>query len=127
MTDIKNLREAMDEMFDFICDLPSGTDGFECDFDAAFKELNEVEDSMKWIPVTERLPEVVSTHKRWKNNYRKSVRVICVCVQKDGKTMVKEGYYEFWNDYPEPIWRIPGTIDSVTHWMPMPEPPKEVE
>lgn len=78
----------------------------------------------KWIPVTERLPEIVSKHKRWKHTYRKSVRVLCVCVQKDGKTMVKEGYYEFWNDYPEPYWKIPGTIDSVTHWMHLPEPPK---
>jgi hypothetical protein len=39
--------------------------------------------------------------------------------------MVKEGYCEWYNDYPEPRWQIPGTIDEVTHWMPLPEPPKE--
>lgn len=32
----------MDEMYDFITDLPSGTDGFETDFDAAFAELRAV-------------------------------------------------------------------------------------
>lgn len=41
---IENLTEAMNEMFDFITDLPSGLDGFESDFDAAFKELNKVKD-----------------------------------------------------------------------------------
>ena len=79
----------------------------------------------KWIPVTERLPDVASKHKHGRSRYTKSIRVLCVCVQKDGKTMVKEGYYEFWNDYPEPCWKIPGTIDAVTHWMPLPEPPTE--
>lgn len=39
---IENLTEAMNEMFDFITDLPSGLDGFESDFDAAFKELDNL-------------------------------------------------------------------------------------
>lgn len=78
----------------------------------------------KWIPVSERLPEIVSTNKRYRSTIKKSIRVLCVCVQKSGKTMVKEGYCEWYNDYPEPRWQIPGTIDSVTHWMPLPEPPK---
>lgn len=81
----------------------------------------------KWIPVTERLPEVATRHKTYRNTFTKSVRVLCVCVQKDGKTMVKEGYCEFWDDYPEPYWKIPGTIDSVTHWMPLPSPPSTEE
>jgi hypothetical protein len=37
-----NLRDAFDEMWDFITDLPSGLDGFESDFDAAFEELKSV-------------------------------------------------------------------------------------
>lgn len=40
---VKNLREAVDEMWDFITDLPSSTDGFESDFDEAFGELEEIE------------------------------------------------------------------------------------
>lgn len=41
---ISNLENAFNEMFDFITDLPSGLDGFESDFDAAFKELSKVKD-----------------------------------------------------------------------------------
>ena len=45
----------------------------------------------KWISVKDRLPEIVSTHKRYRSTIKKSIRVLCVCVQKSGKTMVKEG------------------------------------
>ena len=78
----------------------------------------------EWISVKDRLPEIVSTHKRYRSTSQKSVRVLCVCVQKSGKTMVKEGYCEWYSDYPEPRWQIPGTIDEVTHWQYLPQPPK---
>ncbi len=39
---VENLENAMDEMFDFITDLPSGLDGFESDFKEAFDELEKV-------------------------------------------------------------------------------------
>ena len=78
----------------------------------------------KWISVKDRLPEIISTSKRYRATSRKSTRVLCVCVQKSGKTMVKEGYCEWYNDFPEPRWLIPGTIDEVTHWMELPKPPK---
>lgn len=80
----------------------------------------------EWISVKDRLPEVVSTHKGYRSTIKKSMRVLCVCVQKSGKTMVKEGYCEWYNDYPEPRWQIPGTIDKVTHWQYLPQPPKVV-
>lgn len=80
----------------------------------------------EWISVKDRLPEVVSTHKGYRRTIKKSIRVLCVCVQKSGKTMVKEGYCEWYNDYPEPRWQIPGTIDKVTHWQYLPQPPKVV-
>lgn len=80
----------------------------------------------EWISVKDRLPDVVSTHKGHRSTIKKSMRVLCVCVQKSGKTMVKEGYCEWYNDYPEPRWQIPGTIDKVTHWQYLPQPPKVV-
>ena len=80
----------------------------------------------EWISVKDRFPEVVSIHKGHRGNVKKSIRVLCVCVQKSGKTMVKEGYCELYNDYPEPRWQIPGTIDKVTHWQYLPQPPKVV-
>lgn len=66
----------------------------------------------KWIPVTERLPE----EKRL---------VLAVC--KSGKIFVGD----YWDCYGTIIWRIRTARDStknitqiVTHWMPLPEPPK---
>ena len=78
----------------------------------------------EWISVKDKLPEVVSIHKGYRSTVKKSIRVLCVCVQKSGKTMVKEGYCEWYNDYQEPRWKIPGTIDEVTHWQYLPHPPK---
>ena len=78
----------------------------------------------EWISVEDKLPEVVSIHKGYRSTVKKSIRVLCVCVQKSGKTMVKEGYCEWYNDYTEPRWQNPGTIDEVTHWQYLPQPPK---
>ena len=78
----------------------------------------------EWISVDDKLPEVVSIQKGYRSTVKKSIRVLCVCVQKSGKTMVKEGYCEWYNDYQEPIWKIPGTINEVTHWQYLPQPPK---
>ena len=78
----------------------------------------------EWISVKDKLPEIVSIHKGYRSTVKESIRVLCVCVQKSGKTMVKEGYCEWYNDYPEPRWTIPGTIDEVTHWQYLPQPPK---
>ena len=78
----------------------------------------------EWISVDDKLPEVVSIQNGYRSTVKKSIRVLCVCVQKSGKTMVKEGYCELYNDYQEPRWKIPGTIDEVTHWQYLPQPPK---
>ena len=75
-----------------------------------------------WIDVNERLPELEKISLNTKRR-PKSVRVLCTCKQRSDKVLVKEGYYELWNN--KPCWRIPGSIDSVTHWMSLPEPPKE--
>ena len=77
----------------------------------------------KWIPVTERLPEVAITHNnRWEKS-TESVHVLCCCKQKSGKRMVKEGSCKVFASGTI-YWMIPGTIDVVTHWMPLPDPPK---
>lgn len=60
----------------------------------------------RWIPVTERLP--------------KHMQPVLVC-RNDGK--VEQGYKDV-NDW----WKVYGTrTKKITHWMPLPEPPKEVE
>ena len=79
----------------------------------------------EWISVKDRLPDVATIHKTPWGNYSESIRVLCACLQADGKRMVKEGYCKIYEGYEtDPHWKIPGTIHSVTHWMHLPEPPK---
>ena len=64
----------------------------------------------RWIPVSERLPE---KNDQW---------VLCLCVS--GAIEVLKFDYTMWN------WdaQYPGRCymeNYVTHWMPLPEPPKE--
>ena len=79
----------------------------------------------KWIGVDDRMPEIETANiKDGSRRYSESVRVLCACKQKSGKVLVKEGYCRI---YPDGnfYWRIPGSIDSVTHWMPLPEAPTQ--
>ncbi len=96
----------------------------ECDF--LRWQLKQYE----WVSVEDRLPDLEPPLIKWGNcGYKqKSVRVLCACKQKSGKVLVKEGYCEVWVDNPtRPCWKIPGSIDAVTHWMPLPLPPTEKE
>ena len=103
--------------------LPSNTEDFHLNM-FVMNLLAHGVTVQEWTSVKDKLPEVVSIHKRYRSTIKKSIRVLCVCVQKSGKTMVKEGYCEWYNDYQEPRWQIPGTIDEVTHWQYLPQPPK---
>lgn len=82
----------------------------------------------EWIPVTERLPEedgkyLVFEQSSGRTNtsilrFAKDARKVD---RYDFKGRWKNAWYEYdseWGHY---------TVDSVTHWMPLPEPPKEVE
>ena len=60
-------------------------------------------DGNKWIPVTERLPE--------------DDRQVLACTRK-GKAF--SAHY----DYKWKSWAVSNTV-KITHWMPLPEPPKE--
>lgn len=73
---------------------------------AALREQEE----RRWIPVEERLPD---ENNRW---------VLCLCVS--GAMEVLKFDYTMWNWYAQ----YPGRCymeNYVTHWMPLPEPPKE--
>lgn len=78
----------------------------------------------KWIGVEERLPEIDPSKGSTRWRAAASIRVLCACKQRSGKQMIKEGYCDFYYDG-HYFWRIPGSIDSVTHWMYLPEPPVE--
>ena len=60
----------------------------------------------KWISVKDRLPD-------------DERRVLVSCRTKKGQQSVNLAYY--WNGY----WHGQGSMAGVTHWMPLPEPPKE--
>ena len=71
----------------------------------------------KWIPVTERLPEEEGWYLVYTtpNREHKSIN----------KAMFCKGYA--WGNF-EPYWRgAGGHWANVTHWMPLPTPPKENE
>ena len=60
---------------------------------------------MKWIRTEDQLPEI-------------DEHVLCCTENKAGKRNVVRGYYM------DGLWRC-GMNSTVTHWMPMPEPPGE--
>lgn len=103
----------------------------ECDYKCLHYQRCEVlydvgyHKQPEWISVEDRLPEI-DPYGKGRYGGTRSVRVLCVCKQRDGRTFVKEGYYEPCGDG-SVHWRIPGSIDSVTHWMPLPTPPTEKE
>ena len=77
----------------------------------------------KWIPVSERLPEedglyitfgCTAVPVRWLHNFDKDMRKFGVWwnYEPDGKEHPRYRFIE---------------ADSITHWMPMPLPPKECE
>ena len=60
-----------------------------------------------WIPVTERLPEIGTV------------------VLAHGKRSATTGMFQGTDSKPQYWWWKHNTIKEVTHWMPLPEPPKE--
>lgn len=64
----------------------------------------------RWIPVTERLPDAEP------GDVSEQVLVT------DGKCVA---IVEWFNFECEPFWGYTGFGKDVTHWMPLPEPPKE--
>lgn len=87
-------------------------------FDDAYKIMNDIPNADvvgrkkgKWIPVTERLPESI-------NEY-----VLC-CGEKGGQFVgwIAEGMIESGKAR---AFQHGGRGRNITHWMPLPEPPKE--
>lgn len=114
MTDREKLIKA-------ITSFPGGLDGLNVSTVKLFKFVNHLIANgvtvQRWIPVTEGLPneeKVIGGEKYFKN----------VAVRVKGVESEKIAYYddelECWCD--TDFFPIVG---EVTHWMPLPEPPKE--
>ena len=68
------------------------------------------QEQRRWIPVTERLPD---ENNRW---------VLCLCVSGAMEVLRFDYTMRNWDSqYPRLCYRE----EYVTHWMPLPEPPKE--
>ena len=69
----------------------------------AASEIKRLRSERRWIPVSERLPEVLS--------------MVLVWSQSNGLHLASLDSYRQWRDADE----NPGK--KITHWMPLPEPP----
>lgn len=100
--------------------------GYEKGYEAGVKFATDNNVGSKWIPVSERLPENDGDHlvlKRLGKYHWCDV----LSFAKDGRKVDK---YDFETEW-ENVWFSYDsewgyiTCDSVTHWMPLPEPPRE--
>lgn len=80
----------------------------------------------KWIPVSERLPDTDGRYLVHKNLWG-STWFDVIAFAKDGRKIdeydFKKKWENVWYHYDSEWGYV--TTDSVTHWMPLPEAPKE--
>ena len=81
------------------------------------EEIAVAQEKTRWIPVTERLPEI-------SNLWGVSDVVLCIISDPSGYPPPNPGLCVYLEDG---RWTRHGQIVRVTHWMPLPEPPEEVE
>ena len=73
------------------------------------KRLRELEEKQRWIPVTERLPKP---------------NKLVLCWWESGDC--EREHYGFATFQSHGVWYVSNEgMPKVTHWMPLPEPPKE--
>ena len=78
------------------------------------KELDVTQNAVKWIPVSERLPDAHRTY-------------LCRYGFNTFPDYLMTGCLDWIMFDKHPHWQHETTGLFVTHWMPLPEPPKEVE
>lgn len=81
------------------------------------EEIAVLQEKTRWVPVTERLPEV-------SNSWGVSDIVLCIISDPSGYPPPNPGLCVYLKDG---RWTCHGQIVWVTHWMPLPEQPKELE
>lgn len=80
------------------------------------EEISVLQEREKWVPVTERLPEI-------SNSWGVSDVVLCIISDPSGYPPPNPGLCVYLEDG---RWTCHGRIVRVTHWMPLPDGP-EVE
>nr|MBQ1579146.1 DUF551 domain-containing protein [Oscillospiraceae bacterium] len=111
---IKTAHEAADA----IEELQAGEKKFLRNISALEMENENLKRERRWIPVTERLPEILHTvivsgrmKYKWETDF---FRFVDVATYSEGE------FFETFND-----WYEGQDEFEITHWMPLPEPPKE--
>ena len=96
--------------------------GYEKGYAAGKRDATDNNVGHKWIPVTERLPElfescfvVVKLKYDWEEDYEYGVD--------SGYYLGENGYIDGFNTFND--WNEGQEHLHVTHWMPLPEAPKE--
>ena len=88
--------------------------------------VDAVEVVQQWIPVSERLPDKDGDYLVVKKIFNNNIIQDVLSFAKDGRKVDKydfhRGWKNVWHYYDSEWGHI--TVDSVTHWMPLPEPPK---
>lgn len=87
--------------------------------------IDELKEERRWIPVTERLPE---ENERYLTVMHRTVDPEYRAEFGDDNTEVRiTRYYKGEWKLPRhsPEWINDVITDTITHWMPLPEPPKE--
>lgn len=107
--------EEMAELQDVLCKFLRGRVDGDTLANIA-EEIAVAQDQQRWIPVTERLPEV-------SNSWGVSDVVLCIISDPSGYPPPNPGLCVYLEDG---RWTCHGQIVRVTHWMPLPDGP-EVE
>lgn len=85
----------------------------------------DIDAPTKWIPVSERLPQEDGSYLVTTNYFGKHQGINIRCFAKDGETVNEydlAGQKYVWYFYDNEYGYV--STDSVTHWMPLPQPPK---
>ena len=91
---------------------------YECSIiDAQAKEIEKLRGQLpRWIPVTERLPELQS--------WGASEVVLGLIKSENAPSLNKLHNLTLCVYCDNGIWSMPGRYVAITHWMPLPEPPE---
>ena len=87
--------------------------------------LKELEAKQRWIPVTERLPVLHTDDYEEPDGSRMQIEVSDEQYVITASGCQKEARYETGPVFQGWVGEYGETVRNVTHWMPLPEPPKE--
>lgn len=82
---------------------------------------------MKWIPVSERLPEIYEKEPEWSTTVL--FRTVRGYIHSGYRNVGRPQTSFYDDDWTPPYWldeseNLSFEEDEVTHWMPLPQPPK---